>query len=112
MLNEGRLYLKFNDTFYKIKSVAVQGLNARFECRSLKDGEEYEIGFKIEKALLDDLLKFGFKDRPSSIFVISEDLNRPIWFETTIGELIKELERKELRSDIRRMLEGYTDIEL
>ncbi len=112
ILNEGRLYLRFNDVFYKIKSMTIQGLNAKLDCRNMQDGEEYEINFKIETGLLDDLIGFGLKDARSSIFVISEDQSRPIWFETSIAELIKEVERKELKSDIRRMLGGYTDIEV
>lgn len=112
VLSEGRLYLRFNDVFYKIKSVSIQDLNAKLECRNLQDGEEYEINFKIEKGLLNDLLEFGLKDSRDSVFIISEDQNRPIWFETSIAELIKEVERKELRSDIRRMLGRYADMEV
>lgn len=112
VLSEGRLYLRFNDVFYKIKSVSIQDLNAKLECRNLQDGEEYEINFKIEKGLLNDLLEFGLKDSRDSVFIISEDQNRPIWFETSIAELIKEVEKKELRSDIRRMLGRYADMEV
>ena len=112
VLSEGRLYLRFNNVFYKIKSVSIQDLNAKLECRNLQDGEEYEINFKIEKGLLNDLLEFGLKDSRDSVFIISEDQNRPIWFETSIAELIKEVERKELRSDIRRMLGRYADMEV
>jgi len=112
VLSEGRLYLRFNDIFYKIKSVSIQDLNAKLECRNMQDGEEYEINFKIEKGLLNDLLEFGLKDSRDSVFIISEDQNKPIWFETSIAELIKEVERKELRSDIRRMLGRYADMEV
>ena len=49
VLSEGRLYLRFNDIFYKIKSVSIQDLNAKLECRNMQDGEEYErLGYNTQ----------------------------------------------------------------
>ncbi|MEM3737249.1 MAG: hypothetical protein QXJ75_04085 [Candidatus Bathyarchaeia archaeon] len=112
VLSEGRLYLKFNDVFYKVKSLTIQGLSARFDCRSLENGEDYEINFKVDEKLLGDLIRFGLKDERNSIFIISEDMDRPVWFETSIAELIKEVEKKGLKNDLRRTLGMYPDMEV
>jgi hypothetical protein len=94
-----------------VKAIEIKGSNAKFECENLQDGEEYEISFKIEKDLMVDLLRFGLKDKPDQVFMISEDLNRPIWFETTLDELIRELEEWKLKKGLKKELAEYKDIE-
>ncbi|MHC1564060.1 MAG: hypothetical protein ACXQTF_01860 [Candidatus Hecatellaceae archaeon] len=111
VLNKGSVYFKLHDTIYRVKAIEIKGSNAKFECENLQDGEDYEISFKIEKNLMVDLLRFGLKDKPDQVFMISEDLNRPIWFETTLDELIRELEEWKLKKGLKKELAGYKDIE-
>ena len=111
VLNKGSVYFKLHDTIYRVKAIEIKGSKAKFECENLQDGEDYEISFKIERDLMVDLLRFGLKDKPDQVFMISEDLNRPIWFETTLDELIRELEEWKLKKGLQKELAKYKDIE-
>lgn len=111
VLNKGSVYLRLHGSIYKIKSLEIKDSDAKFDCRSLRDGENYEINFKIEKKLMTDLVGFGLRDKPNSVFIISEDADKPIWFETSLQELIVEVEKRALRKDLLKELSTYVDIE-
>ncbi|WP_309493239.1 hypothetical protein [Candidatus Hecatella orcuttiae] len=111
VLNKGSVYLRLHGSIYKIRSLEIKGSDAKFDCRSLHNGENYEISFKIEKKLMTDLIGFGLRDKPNSVFVISEDADKPIWFETSLQELIEEVEKRALRKDLLKELSTYADIE-
>jgi hypothetical protein len=94
-----------------VKKIEIRGADAKFECKNLRDGEDYEISFKIEKQLLVDIIRFGLNDQPNSIFIISEDLNKPVWFETSLTELIEEAERQGLKRELEKELASYENLE-
>lgn len=111
VLNRGLVYFKLDDSFYRVKAIRIEGSNARFDCESLQNGEEYEVSFKIEEELMADLLRFGLEDKPNSVFIISEDVEKPVWFETSLTELIEGLRRQGVKRDLRRELAAYEDLE-
>ena len=111
VLGQGRCYLKLDGVLYKVRKIEIKGLEARFDCRSMQDGEEYEIKFKVNRRLLKDLLGFSLKDQKDSIFVISEDEAGTFWFETSMTELLKGIEEKEVRENLRKELSKYMDLE-
>ena len=111
VISKGSVYLRLNNSIYRVKKIEIRGSNAKFECKNLRDGEDYEINFKIEKELMVDLIRFGLEDKPNSIFIISEDLNKPVWFETSLTELIEEAEKQGLRRELEKELANYENLE-
>jgi hypothetical protein len=111
VINKGTVYLRLNNSIYRVKKIEIRGADAKFECKNLRDGEDYEISFKIEKQLMVDIIRFGLNDQPNSIFIISEDLNKPVWFETSLTELIEEAERQGLKRELEKELASYENLE-
>ena len=111
VLSRGRCYLRLDGVLYRVKKIEIRGLNATFDCKSMHDGEDYEVKFKIERKLLEDLLSFSLKDEKDAIFVISEDAGGTLWFETSMAELIKGVEEREIKENLKRELSNFFDLE-
>lgn len=111
VLNKSLVYLKLNRNFYRIKRIEMKNLHAKFLCKQIENGRDYEIKFKTSPDMFSDLVTFGLKDKKHGIFVILTESNELSWFETTIEELIKQIDEREIREGIRRELEAYDDME-
>ncbi len=111
VLSRGRCYLRLDGVLYRVKKIEIRGLNATFDCKSMHDGEDYEVKFKIERKLLEDLLSFSLKDEKDAIFVISEDAGETLWFETSMAELIKGVEEREIKENLKRELSNFFNLE-
>ena len=89
----------------------MKGSEAKFECKQIHSGKAFEIKFQIKTEMFSDLVTFGLKDQKHSIFVILKEPNNSSWFETSVDELIKQIDEREIREEIRKELHSFEDIE-
>ncbi len=111
ILNRGLVYLKLDGEFYKIEKIEIKCYQASFHCKQISTGKAFEIKFQVKPEMFTDLVSFGLKDQKYSIFIILKEANDSIWFETSIYELIKQIDDREIREEIKRELYGYEDME-
>ena len=111
VLNKGLVYLKLDEGFYKIKRIEMRKLDMKFHCKEIGKEKEYEVKFKANPKMFSALITFGLEDKKHSIFMIMAESSKLNWFETSIEELIKQIDEKEVKEDIIRELEIYDDLE-
>ena len=111
VLNKGLVYLKLDEGFYKIKRIEMRKLDMKFHCKEIGKEKEYEVKFRANPKMFSALVTFGLEDKKHSIFMIMAESSKLNWFETSIEELIKQIDEKEVKEDIRRELEIYDDLE-
>jgi hypothetical protein len=110
-VENGTVYLRTENKFYRLNDIEIKGSKAKVQCHGMDDGKELQFELEIKGNLLQDLVGFGLRDSKNSIFIIVNEDNRNLWFETSVNTLTEGIYKKELGKIIKTKLTAYQDIE-